>query len=162
MTADHQPTDLPQQATTPGHRPVPGATGATGWWAFFASYIPIPVLNFAVWIWLAWSEHKKLRGQGTSAAENARNAVNWALTYIVGYAAIVLVMAVLAIGAMLLAGSGAVDEESVGLFGLLLLIPFLALFAWTVLAWVHAIRGGLRAAKGVPHRAAPTIPFVKS
>lgn len=169
-------TPAPAAAPTPGGAgatsawPQPGAsgvapgggvpapmpvtsTGAMAWWCMFFSYIPF--VGGLAWLVVALVTYLRERSNPFESARlNARNGLNWMLTY----TAVQVVIFVLIALVVVFASANGSDEGTVGLF----VIPlYLLACIWGITAIVTAIKGGIAAGRGEVHAPSYLITFVR-
>lgn len=119
--------------------PVGVSTGAMAWWSMFLVYIP--VIGGLAWPVVVIMTFLNQRSNPFEPARiNARNGLNWMLTYIVVQIALALPQIVVSIIA---ARYG--DDGTVGVFAFFVVM---ASVIWGVSAIVIAIRGGIAAGRG--------------
>ncbi|MGO2112359.1 MAG: DUF4870 domain-containing protein [Pseudoclavibacter sp.] len=136
------------------------SNGTGAWLQFLWLYIPVPVIANLAWITgaiVSWVTHMRTPG---NARENARNALNWAITANL----ILLLVIVLAFFSMFTAtgmsfeGTVSGDHPLIAVYiGLLCLIPVVG-----IACLVFGIVGAIQASRREVFRVPIAVPFVRA
>jgi uncharacterized Tic20 family protein len=130
--------------------PQPRATGGAAWGLGFLSFIPIPLIGLLACVGVMVGVGLSQRKHGGVAAENGRNAANWALTLLIG-AVVAIALGILSIA---LVPPGSEDPMWLGV------VAGLLLMALGITHLVTIILGLVKSGRGQVHRA-PAIPFFR-
>jgi uncharacterized Tic20 family protein len=103
MNPYQPPSPIVQQAAQP---PVGEGTGTAAWALGFLAFVPVPVLGQVAGAIAMAVSYRTQRRKGAVAAENARRAANWGLTYLT--VTVVLFVTVAAMGVYI----NTIDDEA--------------------------------------------------
>lgn len=140
-----------------GGVPATQSTGAFSWWSYFFSFVPF--VGGLAYIIIVIVLFLQSRERGELARGNARNALNWMLTFVLGG----IVISVIAIIIVFATASTTTTSTGVSADSTspLLFIPWLLGAIWGIVAIVFAIMGGLAAGRGQVYRAPAAVNFIK-
>ncbi|KAB1646734.1 DUF4870 domain-containing protein [Pseudoclavibacter endophyticus] len=138
---------------------VPPQTGVGAWLQFLWWYVPVPVIGNIAWLAGAvasWLKHRRSNGP---ARENARHALNWAIT-----ANAIMVLAIVCAFLTMFTSQGWDLSQSVpgDHPGVVLYVAFLLVVPVTgITTLIVGIVGAVRAGRGDVLRVPVAIPFVR-
>lgn len=133
--------------------PATQSTGALSWWSYFFQFVPL--VGGLAWIITTIVLFTQSKGKGDPARGNARNALNWMITFLLGGIVIGIIFTIVVFATGDSTGSGVSSTSP------LLFIPWLLAAAWGVCGLVFAIMGGLAAGRGTVYRAPFSLNLIK-
>jgi uncharacterized Tic20 family protein len=140
----------------PDQPPPPQGTGTAAWALGFLAFVPIPLLGQIAGAGAMAVSYRWQRRKGAVAAENARRAANWGLTYIT--ATVVLFGTAAAMGAYI----NTIEDEAARKDAAAL--PFTLIGLWLLINLLHVILvviGTTKAASGRIFNNPIQIPFLR-
>jgi uncharacterized Tic20 family protein len=153
MNPYQPPSPIVQQAAQP---PVGEGTGTAAWALGFLAFVPIPVLGQIGSAVAMAVSYRSQRRKGAVAAENARRAANWGLTYLT--VTVVLFGTVAAMGAYINTIDDVAARRDAGV------LPLTLLGLWLLVSLLHVVLvviGTTKAAGGRIFNNPIQIPFLR-